>query len=93
MGSSKDYKIKIQDLDVGDLVTFCGYNYTPDFIIYDPTRDGTLGIIVEKLPTVNKDTTTGRMYRAYKIYWLGTKETTVEIRDHISLKTHGGKNK
>ncbi len=93
MGSSKDYKIKIQDLDVGDLVTFCGYNYTPDFIIYDPTRDGTLGIIVEKLPTVNKDTTTGRMYRAYKIYWFGTKETTVELRDHISLKTHGGKNK
>ncbi len=90
MGNDKDYIIKIQDLDVGDLVTFCGYNYTPDFIIYDAARDGALGIVVEKMPTVNSSTTTGTLFRTYKIFWFNNRKTTTEIRDHLQLTTKEG---
>jgi len=90
VGNDKDYIIKIQDLDVGDLVTFCGYNYTPDFIIYDAARDGALGIVVEKMPTVNSSTTTGTLFRTYKIFWFNNRKTTTEIRDHLQLKTIEG---
>mgnify|MGYP001248985847 CR=1 FL=1 len=81
--------VKIQDLDVGDLVTFCGYNYTPDFIIYDPTRDGTMGIVIERLPTVNSSTRSASLFRAYRVYWFKSRDITIEIRDHLSLQTFG----
>tara|TARA_R110002073_G_scaffold68462_2_gene170242 strand:+ start:802 stop:1071 length:270 start_codon:yes stop_codon:yes gene_type:complete len=83
VGSDKEYEEKIQDLDVGNLVTFCGYHYTPDFVIYDQNRDGTLGIVLRRLSSMGFKPNT--MYRTYKIYWFKSKETTVEVRDHLRL--------
>ena len=83
MGSDKEYEEKIQDLDVGNLVTYCGYHYTPEFVMYDHGRSGTLGIIIQKLSSAGY--TPNTMYRTYRIYWFKSKETTVEVRDQLRL--------
>ena len=85
MGSDKDYEVTIVDLDVGDLVAFCGYNYTPDFVIYDPARDGTMGIVIRKLSAISSHMGPNSLYRGYKIYWFKSKDITTEIRDHLKL--------
>ena len=91
MGSDKDYELAIVDLDVGDLVSFCGYNYTPDFVIYDPKRDGTMGIVIKKLSNMNVNLSPNSLYRGYKVYWFKSKDVTTEIRDHLKLiKIDGG---
>ena len=90
MGSDKDYEVKIADLDVGDLVSFCGYNYTPDFVIYDPTRDGTVGIVIRKSSNMNVNLSPNSLYRGYEVYWFKTKDVTTEIRDHLNLIKFAG---
>lgn len=85
MGTDKDYKVKIADLEVGDLVGFCGYNYTPDFVIYDPARDGTMGIVIQKLSNLNVNMSPNSLYRGYKVYWFNSRDITTEIRDHLRL--------
>ena len=40
------FNTQLDELVVGDLVAFCGYSYTPDFLIYDEERDGSLGVVV-----------------------------------------------
>ena len=85
MGSDKDYEVTIMDLDVGDLVAFCGYNYTPDFMIYDPARDGTMGIVLQRLSSVHSNLGPNSLYRGYKVYWFKNKDITTEIRDHLKL--------
>ena len=76
-----DYNIHLEELDVGDLVTFCGYSYTPDFMIYDEARDGSLGVVIEK----SSSTAGGSIYRTYTIFWFKAAKKTTEIRDHLRL--------
>ena len=85
MGSDKDYEVTIADLEVGDLVVFCGYNYTPDFIIYDPTRDGTMGIVIRRLSNISVNMAPNSLYRGYRVYWFKSRDITTEIRDHLKL--------
>ena len=84
MGNN-DYNKHLEELDVGDLVTFCGYSYTPDFIITDEGRDGLLGVIVSKKSSPAGYT--GGLYRAYTVFWLKSGTRTTEIRDHLRLAT------
>ena len=89
MGKDKDYIIKIQELEIGDLVTFCGYNYTPDFLIYDEVRDGTLGIVIEKLTSIGTYMGGKPLNKAYRVYWFKSGEKTTELRDYLRLYTNG----
>ena len=89
MGKDKDYIIKIQELDVGDLVTFCGYNYTPDFLIYDEVRDGTLGIVIEKITSIGTYMGGKPLNKTYRVYWFKSGEQTTELRDYLRLYTSG----
>ena len=77
-----EYNTQLDQLMVGDLVAFCGYSYTPDFLIYDEERDGSLGVVINIETTME---ITGPLYKRYTIFWfkLGTK--SVEIRDHLRL--------
>jgi hypothetical protein len=79
-----DYNIHLEELDVGDLVTFCGYSYTPDFMIYDEARDGSLGVVIEKCTSMT-GYSGGSTYRTYTIFWFKAAKKTTEIRDHLRL--------
>jgi len=77
-----DYNTQLDELIIGDLVTFCGYSYTPDFLIYDEERDGALGVIVG----IKSDTEiTGPLYKSYTIFWFKRGTHSTEIRDHLKL--------
>ena len=77
-----DFNTQLDELFVGDLVAFCGYSYTPDFLVYDEERDGSLGIIVD---IKEQSEYLGALYMMYTVFWfkMGTKSD--EIRDHLRL--------
>lgn len=77
-----DYNTQIDELAIGDLVTFCGYSYTPDFLIYDEERDGAIGVIVDIISDME---VTGPLYRSYIIFWFKRGTRSIEIRDHLRL--------
>jgi len=65
--------------EVGSLVTFEGYNYTPDFIMMDERHDA-LGVIL----ACYRD---GMMYRydMYTVYWFKLAKISHVPSEHIKL--------
>ncbi len=65
--------------NVGDLVEFTGYNYTPDFIMIDE-RHEQLGIVIEMRRT-------GRqyLYNMYTVYWFKLGNISQVPSAHIKL--------
>ncbi len=64
---------------VGDLVTFCGYSYSPDYL-YTDASDNSLGIITNAIRTA-----TMHEYFTYKIFWFKTMQYTEAIGAHLRL--------
>jgi hypothetical protein len=64
---------------IGDLVRFTGYHYSPEYYHMDD-REGSLGIIVEELPTVGL-----RGSWLYRVYWFKTHKTAETISSHITM--------
>jgi len=64
---------------VGDLVTFCGYSYSPDYVYIDAS-DESLGIITNAIRTA-----TVHEYFTYKIFWFKTMQYTEAIGAHLRL--------
>ena len=75
--------------EIGDLVRFTGYNYTPDFLIYDEVRDGTLGIVIEKVTSIGTYMGGKPLNKTYRVYWFKSGEQTTELRDYLRLYTSG----
>lgn len=69
------YKLEAK-YEVGDLVRFTGYHYSPDFYYIDED-DYELGVIIA-LHT--------RTYYApiYTVHWFGVNRVTDVIQDHLS---------
>ena len=76
------FNTQLDELVVGDLVAFCGYSYTPDFLIYDEERDGSLGVILHIKSTLD---IAGPMYKTYTVFWFKMGTRSKEIRDHLRL--------
>ena len=76
------FNTQLDELVVGDLVAFCGYSYTPDFLIYDEERDGSLGVILHIKSTLD---IAGTMYKTYTVFWFKMGTRSKEIRDHLRL--------
>ena len=76
------FNTQLDELAVGDLVAFCGYSYTPDFLIYDEERDGALGVVVHIKSEME---ITGPMYKTYTVFWFKRGTRSREIRDHLRL--------
>jgi hypothetical protein len=70
-------------LFVGDLVTFCGYHYTPDYLLIDEDTDGSLGIIT----AVKVSSPIGQIsydaYILYTVFWFTSGKSTTEVADHL----------
>jgi len=64
---------------VGSLVTFEGFNYTPDFIMMDE-RHGAIGVVL----SCYRD---GMMYRydMYTVYWFKLAKISNEPVEHLKL--------
>ena len=69
------YKLEAR-FEVGDLVTFTGYHYTPDFY-YEDYNHYELGMIIA-IHT--------RTYYTpiYTVHWFGVNRVTDVIQDHLS---------
>jgi len=76
------FNTQLDELAVGDLVAFCGYSYTPDFLIYDEERDGSLGVILHIKSILD---IAGPMYKTYTVFWFKMGTRSKEIRDHLRL--------
>ena len=64
---------------VGNLVTFCGYNYSPDYM-YTDAADESLGIITSAIRSA-----TVHEYFTYKIFWFKSMRYTEAIAAHLKL--------
>jgi hypothetical protein len=61
----------------GDLVTYVGYRYSPDYI-YTEKCEELLGIVLGTVP--------GHMsHIMYEVYWFKKNKTEVVVVDHIKL--------
>ena len=65
--------------NVGDLVEFTGYNYTPDFIMIDERHEA-LGIVIDMKRTGQRF-----LYNMYTVYWFKLGNTTQVPSAHIKL--------
>ena len=64
-------------MQVGDLVKFHGYYYSPDYI-YADSENYEVGIIVEIMARY--------FYQpAYKVYWFKKKITTETVQEYLQL--------
>ena len=65
--------------EVGSLVAFEGFNYTPDFIMLDERRDA-VGVVLSRY----RD---GMMYRydMYTVYWFKLSKISNEPSEHLKL--------
>jgi len=66
--------------DIGDLVRFIGYHYSPDY--YYPAENQTergLGIVIGGIKSPVSATTW-----LYRVYWFKSKETTETIAAHLT---------
>ena len=82
MGQDSDYKSEAR-LFVGDLVTFSGYHYTPDYLLIDESVENSYGIVTE----VKINTPIGKIayndYILYRVFWFATGRYTTEVGDHL----------
>ena len=77
MDDPKDFDYKVALFDVGDLVKFHGYYYSPDYI-YADSENYEVGIIVEIMARY--------FYQpAYKVYWFKKKITTETVQEYLQL--------
>jgi hypothetical protein len=74
---------KGDQLFVGDLVTFHGYHYTPDYLIIDEDKDGNLGIITEVRINSPIGTIAYSTYVLYTVFWFASGKKTTEVADHL----------
>jgi hypothetical protein len=65
--------------DVGSLVRFIGYNYTPDFIMMDEHHNE-LGVILECARDGLRE-----YYDMYTVYWFKCGKTTKAAASHLKL--------
>ncbi len=62
---------------VGDLVSFTGYNYTPDYKYID-ADEYSLGIVITIVKSI--------VYRpTYKVFWFKKGYATETIQEHLRL--------
>ena len=82
MGQDTDFK-NAPKLFVGDLVTFSGYHYTPDYLLIDENPDITYGIVTE----IKVNTPIGKIayndYILYRVFWFATGRYATEVGDHL----------
>ena len=77
MGNPKDFSQNIALFEVGDLVRFVGYYYSPDYV-YADSENYELGIIVQIMPRY--------FYQpAYKVYWFKKKAVTETVQEYLQL--------
>jgi len=76
MDDPSDFYNLAARFEVGDLVRFTGYNYTPDFFYIDED-DYNLGVIIA---------VHDRTYYApvYSVHWFKARKVTGVIQDHLS---------
>jgi hypothetical protein len=77
MDDPSDFYSLEAKFQVGDLVTFTGYHYTPDFYYVDED-DYNLGVVM----AVHT-----RTYYApiYTVHWFKERKVTEVIQDHLSM--------
>jgi hypothetical protein len=73
---------KGEQLFVGDLVTFHGYHYTPDYLMIDD-KDGTLGIITEVKINSPIGTISYDSFVLYTVHWFASGKSTTEVSEHL----------
>lgn len=75
MSGPNDFYSLETKFEIGDLVTFIGYHYTPDFYYVDED-DYDLGVIIA---------IHDRTYYApiYSVHWFKEKRVTEVIQDHL----------
>ena len=67
--------------EIGDLVKFIGFNYTPDY--YVPAHElEAMGIIVDVVTVKGDYITRAWMYR---VYWFKTKRITETVSAHLQV--------
>ena len=81
MGDSIEIE-KGEQLFVGDLVTFHGYHYTPDYLLIDD-KDGNLGIITEVKINSPIGTISYSSYVLYTVFWFTSGKKTSEVSEHL----------
>ena len=82
MGQDTDFK-NAPKLFVGDLVTFSGYHYTPDYLLIDEDGNGSLGIITKVKLNSPLGTMAYDSYTVYMVFWFASGRTTTEVSDHL----------
>ena len=75
----EDFGYKPDAYQVGNLVTFCGYNYSPDYM-YTDASDESLGIITSAIRS-----TTISEYFTYKVFWFKSMRITEASGAHLRL--------
>jgi hypothetical protein len=73
-------KYKRPVYQIGNLVTFCGYKYSPDYV-YTDAADKSLGIIINSA----KRPSTLKVYFTYKVFWFKSMNFTEHIGVHLKL--------
>ena len=67
--------------EIGDLVAFISYNYTPDFY-YGEDYDGTMGIVVD---IEYYGGYTGSHPWMYQVFWFNTQRVTAVVAAHMRI--------
>ena len=77
MDDPSDFYSTDPKFEVGDLVTFTGYHYTPDFYYIDQ-NDYRLGVIIA---------IHDRTYYTpiYSVHWFGINRVTDAVQEHLSM--------
>ena len=68
---------KVTEYVTGDLVTFVGYYYSPDYM-YTENDDNQLGIVVGRESRLVSD-------YLYRVYWFKNGNITVTVAGHLKL--------
>ena len=77
MDDPKDFSENIALFEVGDLVRFVGYYYSPDYV-YADSENYELGIVVQIMARY--------FYQpAYKVYWFKKKSVTETVKEDLQL--------
>ena len=64
---------------IGDLVEFIGFNYTPDYY-YEDMHERRYGLIVETIPSMLATKTW-----LYRVYWFKEGKTTETVAGHLRM--------
>ena len=70
--------------EIGDLVKFIGFNYTPDYYMLDSELEPVMGIVIDVVTIKGIYITCGWVYR---VYWFRTGRITETVGGHMQLAT------